>query len=452
MNTERLIDLYRKVISTAGWVADDEGYVSVDDAGVMMPCLIGKKEERLVLPVQHQLEKVDKSKITFFHVLDEHVSQPETEVFKSFRHAIAEKLKTTILVAAIELLTISASKDRQKKLTPKQSEVLSVLAHADDKTITTFMSLMEAIDESPKERGVVSIYLSRGGKLADHTHQRVSVVFFPLYEALVKDGIEREKKMEERKKLDKEQREDIPNVTYGVKLRPKDRQIYIGLFEYIIPDIAEKDAYSAASNAAVGPSTDALMASVKKLVHAINTVINRFKSITPSLKHMLIPEDWVEAFDDISSYAVDVRKIPTQKGGRHGTEESKSTAPVEGGVYQSRGREELPSIEEDRQRRTEEPRGSTNRNEPQERRMSLSDLQLQQPLGYQQHQPYGGGPLYERQDRRDEYRGRGETGRSISPSEAVSGMLGGYYENNYRAPLSSNQRPVRSGGGGRHRY
>lgn len=488
MNTERLITLYRQLLAPAGWVADEEGYVSVDEGGTTTPCLIAKangKETRLVLPTQHQLEKRERSGLSFFHTLDEHIMNGETEVMKAHRDAVIDRINTGFLVLGSELLVIAGSQKKHAKLSPVQSEFLSHIGKVDDTTLEKFTALIAATEEAPKERNFVSVYLKKGGTLDNSTHQRVAVTFFPMYEALVKDGLEREKKMEERRKLPKEDRHDVANRTFGVELRVADRETFIKLFEFLVPGIADKDFYSSASNAAVGVSTDALMKAVAKLAVPLNTWIDRYAKVLPNMVQLKVPLDWKEAFDNIDSYASDVNKIPTQRDSTKA-----SSTPQKAPERAERGERGLPS-RQDQESRPEASRGAgqatsssqalplselslapvrrdwdarsddrrmardlpsagdrreERRDERRERSsgsrsgaLPLSDLELPERFGHEPYQPLGSREAYDRDYRREDRDYDRGNDRPLSASDVMGGIGSSYYDNNHRAPFSPNR-------------
>lgn len=451
MNTERLLTLYRHMLAPAGWVADEEGYISIKDEDGTSPCLIGKNELRAVLPTQHMLDKRDQSKLVYFHVLDESVKQSESEIFKTWRHAIMGQLQTAALATIYSLMVLAGSVKKHSKLTPKQSDVLALMPDLDDsdkskRTYEDWEKLIAAIDQEPKERAVVSIFMKSGGKVKDLTCNRVAVTSFPFYQQLVADGQERLTKLEERKHLDKEKRAEmkVKNETFGIELRVHDREMFIRLFEWIWPSLndAEKHCeYWGYSNANCGQSADALLMALRHLANGLNNVIELMESALPNLKDLKIPTEWSAEFLDINDMTREVQKVIVGR---------QDDRKVE-------ARDERDTRREERNDR--EPARSGDR-EP-GKAVSIMDLNL--PGSRNRDRDRDDRRDYYDRDRRDSRRDYDDRrdyrsserprrdGGAISATEAMAGIKDNFYHNDRSTPFESRDRDYRRGGGRRYR-
>jgi hypothetical protein len=291
--SKRLLDIYRAILG-AGWLAADaEGYISmVAPSGEKKPAMI--KGKRLVLPTPEHLKNPDWSDRVPFHPLFENILHGESEVLEKFRQAINIRMNTTIGTICVGLLRLATSTGEHSKLKPEQTEFLSKVKNADEKTLDAMHKLLTAMPATQMQKQFVSIYLKRGGSLAGKKHARVGVVSFPLYKELLKGEDE----------------------VYGVKLRKKDLTTLVNLLEYIFPGIEDDGTYSRPSDSKQAPFLDALMHAVAALADPINGVLELFKKPLGlgEFDEFLFSSDWIEAFDNVDALAPEARSIPMLSG------------------------------------------------------------------------------------------------------------------------------------------
>lgn len=285
-----IIDLYRSILNCGGLNTDDEGYVSVKFDTKQSPVLVNGK--RLVLPTHKQLTSENWNDKIIFHPLSENILRGESEVITKMRSVFNIRLNYTFGVIAQNLLSIVSSVSDHKKLNPEQSEVLSAILEADETTLLSYTKIMlNLISESP-EKAFINIFLKRGGSIGGKKHSRVGIVTFPLYEEL--------KKTQE---------------TYcGVKLRAKDRQALIQLYQYILPMIDTEEAYNFGSDSSIAPFLDALMGTVLGIASKMNDVLELFGDFIDDGKELVFESDWVEAFENLAVMVPQIRQIPVQTG------------------------------------------------------------------------------------------------------------------------------------------
>lgn len=298
----KLLDLYKALLKTASFTVTEDNFVSrLLPDGKVIPATI--KGKRLVLPTQeHLANPMDK---VVFHPLSENILRGESAVLEEFRSSLNIKLNVTIGMVAYQLLRIATSTGTHAKLTPDQSEFLSKVKHADEKTLEVFRKLMKAMDLTQSQKAFVSIYLKRGGLVHGKKHGRVGVVSFPLYDELAKGGHE----------------------IYGVKLRVKDIDSLKALFEYMIPNIGKKEAHNRGSDSDVAPYLDSLMKAFMTVAGPLNDLVELFHNQLddpkegddedgPTVSETLRFEDsWVESFDNLATMVPEIRLIPVQAGG-----------------------------------------------------------------------------------------------------------------------------------------
>lgn len=328
----KMLDLYREFLADAGAVVDKDGFVTLDRFGEKEPWLV--KGKRLALPTHQQQRNFNGEKTVLFHPLYENAIKGESDVLADYRRTIGERISLSFMALAAQLLTIATSERMHKKLSPPQSKYLTLIPEADESMLDTLGKLIEACPLGQNQRVFTSIYLAKNAELHGKKHKRVAVVSWPLYEALVNDGLERERKMEERAavrdkaKKDKVEPKDIPtpeNKTFGVKLSVKERQVFIRLFEYLVPGLSEAYAasgdmgeatYNRASDALVAPSMHALMQSIEAIIDPLNAICDLFQDkLGDNYDAIRMKGDWVEAFNpDPSVYREEIKMVPPTIG------------------------------------------------------------------------------------------------------------------------------------------
>ena len=287
----KMIPFYEALLETAGLTVTSDGCVSIKTSKDSKPMTM--KGKRLVLPTrEHQSNPSPDTKI-MFHPLVENVMRGESDVFERFRMAINGRMNVVFGTIVHTLLQLGTSQAEQHKLTPEQSEFLSKVKNADEKTLIALKKIMDSLSATQHQKLFVSIFLKRGGTVGDKRYARVGVVHFPFYNELKKGDPE----------------------LHGVKLRVKDREALIGLLDYILPEQDIAGVYNRGSNSTLAPSIDALMQAVKAIAAPLNDLIVRFEGILPD--NLLINADWVEQLDNLDNdreLLAEIRSTPMQPG------------------------------------------------------------------------------------------------------------------------------------------
>lgn len=291
MNT-KLIDLYKSILTCAGMVSDGEGFVFVKMGNDKSPARTSDGKQ-IVLPTNDQLMNGDRSNRVIFHPLSENIMRSgESEVISKLRSIFNIKINYTFAAISQSLLTLCASIADHRKLTPDQSEMLSVIKDVDEKTIVAFTSMMlHSLKENP-EKSFINIYLKRKAMFGDKIYARGGVVTFPLYNELIKDQ----------------------DKYYGVKLRSKDKIAFLQLYQYIFPCIDDPQSYNRGSNSDVAPFIDALMNTVMSISSKFNDIIELFGPIIDSHEDLIFNSDWVECFENLQDLVPQIRQVPVQAG------------------------------------------------------------------------------------------------------------------------------------------
>lgn len=287
----KLLQLYQALLETAGLEVSDDGFVSLKAGDDRMPFNIGGK--RLVLPIKEQLAVPNWENRAAFHPLNEHLVRGESEVLEKYRRALNLRLNHSISSVILSLLRLATSPAEHGKLSPDQTEFLSKVKAADDKTVEAFVSILKAVPASQFNKLLVSIYLKNPADIQKVKYRRGGIVSFPLYKHLLEAKTSRE--------------------VHGVKVRVKDCDSLIALLEYLLPKLdAPLENYSRGSNSDIAPMLEALMAAFEAVAAPINRIVDLFEGIVD--ESFRLRTDWAEDMANLSSMQADIRLIPPLPG------------------------------------------------------------------------------------------------------------------------------------------
>lgn len=293
----KLLKLYEEILKTGLMTVNEEGLVqqpdkfSSDGTVVVDPTVIDGK--RLVLPTKEHIDYPDKDSKIVFHPLSENVLAGESVVLSKLKNMCSLAVNMSLFNIIRGFITLALSVEEHKRLSPTQSEVLSILKDVDEKTEK---DMIRMILNAAKKEGMdglfFRVYLKRGGTIIGRKFARVGVVSFPFYEEL-----EQDKKSH-----------------YGVELRKKDHGVLKALLEYILPKIGKEYAYYHGSDNDVAPYLDALMGSIANVAEDINKRVDQFEKFFTHPEQIKISLGWKKAFEDLEQFNAEIRRIPTQYG------------------------------------------------------------------------------------------------------------------------------------------
>lgn len=284
----KLIDFYKQILSLGGLVTDSEGLVSARIEDSTVPFTV--KGKRLALPTKQNQGKTED--LMIFHPLSENFLRGESDVMQRYRSAINTRLNYVIGCMMEELLTLITSTGEHQKLTPEQSEVLSIAHEADEGTLTRFAQLLKNMGIGDKEKSFVNIYLKKTASIKGKVYKRGAIVTFPFYKELIK----KEK------------------TIYGVGLRIKDREAIQKLMEFIIPGIGDDESYNQGSSGDVSPFLESLLKGLIGVASNINSIATTYKDFLALYDNYLYNADWVDTMENIHLLEMEIRLIPMQAG------------------------------------------------------------------------------------------------------------------------------------------
>jgi len=244
-----LIKFYEDVLASVGLTVDKDGFILVPGEGDSTDKTILVGEKVLVLPTKDRLENLTSTidgKVvvnnTIFNPLKEDPVKGESESLKKLKNIIDIRLSYSLATVIEHLLKLGADLELQKKASLNLTSFIGSLNSVrtgnmknviDDGTLTRWGNVYSAAINSTSTKALLHMFLKKGGMLAGVKYNRLAVMTAPMYKELGK--------------IDK----NIP--LYGVKLRPKDIEVFKLLYEYIFINIDNPEKYMVGSQDGTSP-------------------------------------------------------------------------------------------------------------------------------------------------------------------------------------------------------
>jgi len=273
----KLLEFDKQLLSTAGLVYDEDGFVSRKEGNQSVPVTI--KDQRLVLATDAQLENSDWQHRVVFNPMYEGLARKESPVHEAFRLMINVRLNTIFGVLLAKLLDISGNTDLHPHLSPEQTEFLDVIKRV--KPTDTMKNYVKILEAFPGDRAFVNIYSKPGGLVGDVKYARAAIVSFPIYEALAKAE-------------DKVITTPAGKVTLSTK---KDIETFKLAIEYIIPKINDKHFYDVGSTSKMAPLMESLLKAAAGIFVPLDHQVRLFADRIEDAELLMTPLDWANEID-----------------------------------------------------------------------------------------------------------------------------------------------------------
>ena len=300
-----LLKHYKNLLEIAGLRLDDKDMIHRQGKSEKVTNLFIQGKP-VVMPTYQQLSSADISERLVFHPFAESSSKGESVIVSELRLRFCNNIGLRLASFFMRCFELGASKAEHHKLNPIQAEMLDAVRKIEPKNAAAIAELFAKLIRSPdkKNAAFMGIYLSRNGKVGAQDYARAGIVSFPLYSLVVTE-------------LEKTKDRDIE----GIKMSEKDLQYIKGIYEYVFPLLkTDTTAYNRGSNSDVAPYMDALMKASAAVEGMLNEKIRLFEPIfnvkggDESSALVPLPEDWMEAIDELSSLTPQIIKIPLQPG------------------------------------------------------------------------------------------------------------------------------------------
>lgn len=273
-----ILELYRAILAANDFVVGDDNRVSYVIGTEKAPAMCNGK--RIVLPTPEVLSNPDWENCIAFHPLSEAIIRGESPMIRKLKVAAMARITTVTTQLLTDLLGMAVDTDYHKKLSPTQSEFLSIIGPVNADTLKKLDNLMDVITIDG-ERRLMSLYIKRGGEYKKKSWQRVAVVDFPLVEQLKSEGTK----------------------AYDVNMGSlKNKKAILALLNYILPDVEVPEAYSYGSNSLAAPNLHALLHAFVKIAKKLNKITHLFRKHLDNPDQLHIALDFADHIDDLAQY------------------------------------------------------------------------------------------------------------------------------------------------------
>jgi hypothetical protein len=273
-----ILELYRAILAANNFVVGDDNLVSYVIGGEKVPAMCNGK--RIVFPASPVLQNPDWDNTIAFHPMSEAIIRGESPMIRKLKVAVMARITTVASCLLTDLMGMAVDTDYHKKLSPTQSEFLSLIGAVNADTLKKLNNLMDVISIDG-ERRLMSLFIKRGGTYKGKGYQRVAVVDFPLIEQLKSEGTK----------------------AYDVNMGSlKNKKAILALFNYILPDADVAEAYSFGSNSMAAPNLHALLSSFVKIAKKLNKMTHLFRKHLDNPDELHIDLSFADHIDDLAQY------------------------------------------------------------------------------------------------------------------------------------------------------
>ncbi len=302
-----LTELYTSILSSAGLVVDNQGFVSTLLPGSETPKPFSVDAKRLVLPIPEQLKQTDWSNRIGFHPGLQSLTGGESRVMEKFRDRMNGYADFMFGMLLSDIAQLGVNEELHKDLTPVQAGYLGPFSDADQKFVKLVTDLVATKRVTKKNYEFIRFSVIKGRSWQGQKRARVAVMHFPLYEALPKDN--------------------KPTTILGHKLRIVDVKMLRAMYEFLFPGIQEPGHYEIGSDSKIAPSLEALMALYAKFIDVQNAAVSILEPVIKTSNALLIVNDWRDDLADFSKYLPEIRKIPLLEGNAPSERIAQANAP-----------------------------------------------------------------------------------------------------------------------------
>jgi len=320
MKTIDMFDTYKDLLATTGMEVTGEGFVRMEiDDGEYIP-VTAKDQKVVALPLTERLRDKKVQEYEIFHLLRDGGGK-DSDLMSRYRHWLINRLNIVIGGLGGILLEIAANDTLTKRLSPEQQAYLGMVADADKNSPKEWDKLADLAAKANQIQHVfVSVYLQPAAVLTlngtKQSYNRVARFNFPIYDELV-SVIKADDAYKAAPKTKKPTKPD--GKIFGADIRVKDREVFMGLMQYMLPQLDAAHHYDIGSNSRISPGLDAMMRGVLPLAAHLNAIMELFAKVEPgydrAFADMRIPLDWEAAFENLDVLWPQIRSVPTQSTG-----------------------------------------------------------------------------------------------------------------------------------------
>lgn len=300
-----LKQVYPALLDLIGMQVTSDGFIRAEIApGDFIQATL--KGKMLVIPTYAQLTSADVENKEPFHPFYENQLEGESPQAAQYRHQLIAITNRKIGALAIDLLTLAGDEARHPQLRPDQQEFLKLVPLVEKRTIDDFKKIFELVKKPNQlQHTFYTIHTTKAMEVNGKSYQMAAKVSFPFYEEIT-EMIESNASAAAAKRTKTKKDKEV----WGVELRGKDREIYKGLMEILIPEADQPLKHAYGSNSNIAARIDALLHSFMKIAGHLNGICDLFTGVIKDIETMKFNSDWVEGINSLESLWTQIREIP----------------------------------------------------------------------------------------------------------------------------------------------
>jgi len=303
----QIIDFYKRTLNMLGLhvnknnriqVKINDDYEDLTDGGKIMT--LPTKEH-----IDTALGKNDDGEIVvnkiLYNPLNEDTINGDSTSLKKTKTIVQNTLTIKFGGLAEMLLRLASNPDLQKKTSMDINQFLiglnkttksSKTVPVDPNSIKNWGKLLHRALMQGMSRSMLKVYIKKSGKYKDVKYNRMTVVSFPIYEELLE--------------ADKE------TDFFGMKLRPKDIEVFKLLYAFVFKDMDENNTLVYGSEDGISPGFISLMTAYVKLTNHFNGLAKKLKFVDEELYDAVHtnPKVLLKELGELSIYKNDLDLLP----------------------------------------------------------------------------------------------------------------------------------------------
>lgn len=294
-----LIEFYTSVLTGFGLSVSEDGLVYLPTNGELKPVKIDSKQ--ICLPTKDKLRDSPWDVQVAFHPICENSAKGEYPTLKWLRKQANYNLTNLIGELWAGLSIVANNKDLHVSLNPNQCTMLRIAHEIDAKCVKHLQTILSEKVSLAGAGRLISLTQKQGGVIGGITYKRICNVSFPITEQF-----------------------DNESNILGVDVRKKDMKTIKGLFEYILPNHEELEAFNYGSDEFVAPYFHSLLGAYQSVIARIKEVANDFDNVLTNAELFRnIDMNWADHFNELSKYK---GLVPPLDGNRHVDSEVENTS------------------------------------------------------------------------------------------------------------------------------
>lgn len=252
----------------------------------------------IALPYLEQLKNPEGK--SFFHLLNESYTSPETALFNQFKNRLVLELNLRFTSLVTSLIAIGSDVMMQQRIRSTELiDIITSIGETDHSVIEAFLGMVKASTKQNKESYIVDIFLKKNGEIGGTPFAAIGKLNFRLYEE-VKRALESPEK---------------DYRVYGTKVRKKDLLTVYNVMLAVFKHIDNKDAYVEGTDNKVFRYLNILLKTSYILSSRLNEIadlMDELKEPSLNVEEIRGNHEWIEPLTQLQGMVTEIRLIPNQ--------------------------------------------------------------------------------------------------------------------------------------------